>query len=227
MRQLTAAFLLLALACTPLLAQDETAPEPPSDNALSELNNPLVDAAEGEWIEYTMTTENPMMGKMEIPISQTVLGVDGEEVRISTIVEVMGAKQEQTSTERRDGSLLDALLSNLSQMGETENVTVVESSVEDSTLEYNGETYDTKKVFISATATVVPGPNMEIPITIKLTAHVSEKVPVSGVLSLQSDVVMTMQGQKMEMQTLQTTTDFGFEPKGDEKEEDKEPSGEF
>ena len=196
--------LLLALIALPSLADD-----------IDDLPNPLRDAAVGEWASYTMSYDSPMGGPgQEMPIRMEVVGIDGDIVEIKSILEVMGVPQETTQSLDRTKSMLELIEENAGggamggqQLG---NLQVKSSSVEDSEFERDGKTYTTKKVTLEITAEVSMGGGPGMPIEMVMVQHISDEIPVQGLLHQDVTIKISMGGpEPMEMKATQKLVEFG------------------
>ncbi len=194
---------LLGLIALPTLAED-----------IDDLPNPLRDAAVGEWVSYTMTYDNPMGGPgQEMPMRMEVVGIDGDNVDIKSKLEAMGMPQEQTQTIDRTKSISELLQENGGgAMGgqQLANLQIKSTSVEDSEFDRDGKTYVTKKVTIEVTAEVSMGGGPGMPIEMEIVQHISDEIPVQGVLHQDMTIKISMGGpEPMEMKATQKLVEFG------------------
>ncbi len=205
-------FALLALSLAlPLYGQE--------GGSLDELENPIADAAEGEWTSYELVSENPMAGAMKGSLTMAVVGVDGTDVSVKNTVDMMGMQQEQVEVLDAEGAVADLITS---IAGGGASFEVEESEVEDVEYEHDGETYAAKKITLKAAG---EDPNMGMKIKVDMIVWMSYDIPVSGIMKSEADIMIQIPGQEggMGAKVVQTLTGFGTEPVGEEPQEEEKP----
>jgi hypothetical protein len=146
--------------------------------------NPLKNAKVGEWVEF-VTTSATMGSKMEMKTKQTVVAKDDVSVTLRTLMTMMGMQQPPQDVkimlnqpyQPYTQGFSDAVVTNLGEGNET--ITV------------GGKSYACHWTKVKVVATK--------PAPVQSTSKVwsSKSVPVTGLVKMESESVMTMGGNTM------------------------------
>lgn len=159
-----------ALLLLPLLARAE--------------ENPLKRAKVGEWIEF-VTTSATMGAKMDMKIKQTVVAKDDVSVTLRTVTTMMGREQPPQDSK----IMLNQPYQPYTQGFSDAVVTPLGEGNETITVE--GKSYNCRWAKVKVVATT--------PAAVESTSKVwsSKDVPVSGLVKMESQSVMTVGGNTM------------------------------
>jgi hypothetical protein len=159
-------------------------------------DNPFKSAKVGEWVEYATTTET-MGAKMEMKTKQTVVARDDVSVTLRIVASMMGKEMPPQETKIMLNKSYEPYV-----QGDTDaKVTVLGEG--DETITVDGKSYKCHW----GKAKVVATKPMAMESTVK--AWSSKDVPVGGLVKMESDSVMTMNGQAMNSKMTMKLTGSG------------------
>ena len=183
---------LVAIFATPVVFADE--------QALAAIPNPLQNAKVGDYAKYRLNVS--MMGQNfgNSVMKVKVVALTETEATVLTTIELMGKKQTQKNTVPRTGTLLDNLKLGLMQgkmAGQNVNIDISKIDSADEKISHAGKDYDCKKVEIHANIAQEMMGNQIQAKTIAI-QWFSETVPVNGIVRMEMNTKVDMQGQQME-----------------------------
>jgi len=152
--------------------------------------NPFKKAKVGEWIEYTMNTE-AMGQKMEMGMKQSVLAKDETSVTLRTESSMMGQKMPGQDVK----ILLDKPYEPYLQDQKLTDAKVTPLGDGNETITVGGKSYACRWTKVKVVATK--------PQAMEMTAKtwVCKDVPLSGMVRMESEMNMTVNGQAMATKT--------------------------
>lgn len=171
-----AAAVVLGVLCLPVLSLAARAAD----------ENPLKNAKVGQWIEYVMRTE-AMGQKMEMQTKQSVVAKDDTSVTLRMETTMMGQKMPGQDMKIP----LDKPYEPYAQNQDLADAKVTPLGDGQETITLGGKSYDCRWVKVK----VVASKPQAVEVTSKVWS--CTKVPVTGVVRMETQSVMTMEGQAM------------------------------
>ena len=159
-------------------------------------DNPYKSAKVGEWVE-TVSTSETMGGKMEMKMKRTVVAKDAVSVTLRTVATMMGREMPPQDAK----IMFDQPYQPYVQGDSDAKVTTLDEG--DETITVSGKSYKCNWAKVKVVAT------KPMPMESTVKAWSSKDIPLGGIVKMESESVMSMEGTTMNSKTTMTLTGFG------------------